>query len=223
MTLNLTDVSKSFRQGETELRILENLALELRSGEIVAVIGESGSGKSTLLSLLAGFEAPDRGQIAWNGRVTGDWGEDEWARFRKESLGFVFQNYHLIPYLTALENVALPLRLLDQPGAEEKAIGLLERLGLAARASHLPSQMSGGEQQRVAMARALVHHPQLILADEPTGSLDAKTGQDVLDWLFQLLRDRKQTALIVTHSHEVAERCDRRLTLRQGKLWPAGT
>jgi putative ABC transport system ATP-binding protein len=218
MTLKLNQVAKSFHQGETELRILENLEMQLNAGEIVAIVGESGSGKSTLLSLLAGFERPDKGDIEWEGRGTRDWSEEEWASFRRESLGFVFQNYHLIPYLTARENVALPLRLKGQ--TPDGAEALLARLGLGARLTHLPSQLSGGESQRVAIARALIHKPRLVLADEPTGSLDARTGHSVLDLLFDLLRESKQTALIVTHSQEVANKCDRILTLRQGKLWP---
>jgi putative ABC transport system ATP-binding protein len=219
MTLKLEHLAKSFHQGGAELRILENLDLELKAGEIAAIVGESGSGKSTLLSLLAGFESPDRGDIRWDGESTQSWGEEKWARFRRESLGFVFQNYHLIPYLTAEENVALPLRLKKETRVDERAIQLLTRLGLQGRLTHLPSQLSGGESQRVAIARALIHKPSLVLADEPTGSLDARTGQQVLDLLFELLGEYSQTALIVTHSQEVAARCHRVLTLRQGKLW----
>jgi len=223
MTLLLEGLAKSFQQGESQLRILENLNLELRQGEVAAVIGESGSGKSTLLSLLAGFEMPDSGRLAWNGDDTASWNEKRWSEFRKRSLGFVFQNYHLIPYLTALENAALPLRLTGVPGVEAraKAKSLLAQLGLAEREDHLPNQLSGGENQRVAIARALSHRPSLLLADEPTGSLDARTGKNVLDILFSLLAQSRQTALIVTHSNEVASRCDRILTLRQGKLWPS--
>lgn len=223
MTLELRGLGKSYRQGDSDLRILEGLDLQLQQGEIVAVVGESGSGKSTLLSLLAGFTNADQGEILWNGRSTSGWSEPEWAQFRKKSLGFVFQNYHLIPYLDARENVALPMRLLDgeAAGADDMAETLLTRLGLQARFDHLPAQLSGGESQRVAIARALVHRPSLILADEPTGSLDSGTGKQVLDLLFSLLSGGKQTALIVTHSHEVAARCHRVLTLRQGKLWPS--
>ncbi len=223
MTLSMQGLAKSFKQGDTQLKILEDLELNLQDGEIVAVIGESGSGKSTLLSLLAGFETPDKGSMSWNGDVTREWDEKRWSEFRKRSLGFVFQNYHLIPYLTAVENVGLPLRLTGVAGEEANAAGekLLRQLGLAQRADHLPNQMSGGESQRVAIARALVHKPSLVLADEPTGSLDARTGQTVLDLLFTLLTELKQTALIVTHSAEVAARCHRVLTLRQGKLWPS--
>lgn len=223
MTLELKGLAKSYRQGDTELKILEDLDLQLHQGEIVAVIGESGSGKSTLLSLLAGFVNADHGEIFWNSQPAGNWNEAEWARFRKKSLGFVFQNYHLIPYLDARENVALPLRLLNQnpEDADKVAETLLAKLGLKHRLHHLPSQLSGGESQRVAIARALVHNPSLILADEPTGSLDSGTGHQVLDLLFSLLSGGKQTALIVTHSAEVAARCHRVLTLREGKLWPA--
>lgn len=222
MTLQLKGLAKSFVQGESQLRILEDLNLDLSPGEIAAVVGESGSGKSTLLSLLAGFENPDAGTLLWNGEATSEWNEARWAEFRKSSLGFVFQNYHLIPYLNALENVALPLRLLGHSGNEatDRARQLLGQLGLAARETHLPNQLSGGENQRVAIARALVHRPALVLADEPTGSLDARTGQNVLDLLFSLLKQSKQTALVVTHSAEVAARCHRVLTLKQGKLWP---
>ncbi len=223
MTLELRGLSKSYRQGDTELKILEDLDLQLHEGEVVAIVGESGSGKSTLLSLLAGFTSADHGEILWNRDSTREWSEDRWSKFRKKSLGFVFQNYHLIPYLDARENVALPLRLLREEGfkADDLAEKLLARLGLQSRLTHLPAQLSGGESQRVAIARALVHSPSLILADEPTGSLDSATGQQVLDLLFSLLGGGKQTALIVTHSQEVAARCHRVLTLRQGKLWPS--
>lgn len=221
MSLTLKNVYKSFNQGGSDLRILQDCSLQLKAGEIVAVLGESGSGKSTLLSLIAGFEAADRGEILWDGRTTQGWSADQWAEFRKGGLGFVFQDYYLIPYLNAVENVALPLKILKKPEAEAKAIELLRLLGLGERADHLPAQLSGGECQRVGIARALIHQPALILADEPTGSLDAKTGEQVCTLLFRLLREVKQTALIVTHSTEVAARCDRILTLREGRLWSA--
>lgn len=220
MNLQLVNIQKSFHQAQAELKILEHLNLEVKTGEIVAVLGESGSGKSTLLSLLAGFDKPDSGSLLWNQKSALTWKEADWSEFRKKNLGFVFQNYYLIPYLTALENVSLPLKLLNLPEADAKATELLNSLGLGARLEHLPNQMSGGESQRVAIARALIHHPQLLLADEPTGSLDARTGEQVLNLLFNLLKERQQTALIVTHSQEVALRCDRRLTLKQGRLWP---
>lgn len=221
MNVQLSGLAKSFRQGDNQLRILNDLSLQMKSGEIVAVIGESGSGKSTLLSLLAGFEQPDAGEMRWDSVLSGGWSEPDWAVFRRENLGFVFQNYYLIPYLTALENVALPLRLLGHKDPEPPARALLSELGLESRLHHLPHQLSGGESQRVAIGRALIHSPKLVLADEPTGSLDARTGAQVLDLLFRLLGARQQTALIVTHSAEVAARCHRVLTLRQGQLWPA--
>lgn len=220
MKVQLEKIAKGFQQGDNHLRILSDLTLEVPAGEIVAVVGESGSGKSTLLSLLAGFEDVDAGVIRWDGKATSGWSQSTWAGFRKQNLGFVFQNYHLIPYLTALENVALPLRLLgrsDVPAAHR----LLTELGLGHRLHHLPSQLSGGEAQRVGIGRALIHSPKLVLADEPTGSLDARTGGLVLETLFQQLRRRQQTALIVTHSSEVAGRCDRVVHLREGRLWPA--
>ncbi|MBX3023087.1 MAG: ABC transporter ATP-binding protein [Bdellovibrionales bacterium] len=220
MNVQLQGLAKSFLQGENSLRILHGLSLDMKSGEIVAVVGESGSGKSTLLSLLAGFERPDAGLIRWDAQAAGDWTEPQWAAFRKESLGFVFQNYYLIPYLTAVENVALPLRLLGHDDPEPEARKMLSELGLEKRLHHLPHQLSGGESQRVAIGRALIHSPRLVLADEPTGSLDARTGQQVLDLLFRQLEGRQQTALIVTHSQEVAQRCHRILTLKQGQLWP---
>jgi putative ABC transport system ATP-binding protein len=219
MKVRLQNISKGFLQGGNPLPILTDLALDVRDGETVAVVGESGSGKSTLLALLAGFERPDSGEIFWNGSSTSAWQEQQWARFRKEHLGFVFQNYHLIPYLTALENVALPLRLLGRAD-DQAAAALLQHLGLAHRLNHLPSQLSGGEAQRVGIGRALIHSPQLVLADEPTGSLDARTGAAVLEVFFHQMKERRQTALVVTHSSEVAARCDRVTTLREGRLWP---
>lgn len=218
--LDLEKVSKSYSQGGTKLEILKDLELKVAPQEIVAIIGESGSGKSTLLSLIAGFDQADSGQVHWSGQNALRWKEREWAEFRKKRLGFVFQHYHLIPYLTAQENVALPLKLNGQ--AQDpltSAKQLLTQLGLGHRLTHLPQQLSGGECQRVAMARALIHGPSLVLADEPTGSLDVKTGHGVLNVFFELLKGSRQTAIVVTHSHEVADRCDRVLTLRQGKLW----
>ena len=219
MNFRLDHITKSYAGDQTSLMILDDLALELNSGEIVAVIGDSGSGKSTLLSLMAGFQTPDRGVIHWGDRVTTGWSESTWAQTRRRDLGFVFQAFHLIPYLTALENVALPLRLLGRPDARARAAAALEPLGLGERGHHLPAQLSGGENQRVAIARAMVHAPGLVLADEPTGSLDQRTGETTLDLLFGRLRANTQTALIVTHADQVARRCDRTLRLKDGRLW----
>ena len=219
MKLSLKAIQKTYRTGDSRLNILTGLDVELQTGEVVAILGESGSGKSTLLSCLAGFERPDAGHLLWQGEDTATWDDGRWAHFRRTHLGFVFQHYHLIPYLTAIENVGLPLRLLGRP-LKGEAQALLAELGLSERARHLPSQLSGGEAQRVAIGRALIHQPGLLLADEPTGSLDTKTGAMVLDLLFSAIRQRQQSALIVTHSLEVAERCHRRLRLKDGRLWP---
>lgn len=219
MNLKLSQLGKVFAQGSTSLQILNDLDLELASGEVIAVIGESGSGKSTLLSLLAGFDQPSRGEIFWDSQAAGAWNADEWAAFRKEKLGFIFQNYYLIPYLTALENVALPLRLLGEKHPDAEAEKFLTAVGLSHRLHHLPSQLSGGESQRVGIARALIHKPRLVLADEPTGSLDSKTGAQILNTLFEQLSKLGQTALIVTHSPEVAARCQRVYALKDGRLW----
>ncbi len=218
MKIELNAITKNYKQGESRLQILKDLNLTVESGEIVAIIGESGSGKSTLLSLLAGFDRPDSGEIKWTGESTKSWDEARWARFRRKNMGFVFQNYYLIPYLTALENVALPLRMLGHSDPEAKAMEKLKQLGLAQRSQHLPSQLSGGECQRVAIGRAVIHDPELLLADEPTGSLDHKTGVNVLDLLFQQLNERRQTAILVTHSQEVASRCKRIYSLQEGRL-----
>ncbi len=219
MNLKLSSLGKVFEQGSTRLQILNGLDLDLPSGEVIAVIGESGSGKSTLLSLLAGFDQPSSGDIIWDGQAASQWDADQWAAFRKQKLGFIFQNYYLIPYLTALENVALPLRLLGFKDVDTEAEKFLAAVGLSHRLHHLPSQLSGGESQRVGIARALIHKPRLVLADEPTGSLDSKTGAQILGALFDQLTSREQTALIVTHSQEVAARCQRVYALKDGKLW----
>lgn len=222
MILSLSDVKKSYQQGSKQISVLQGLDLELNPSEIVAVIGQSGSGKSTLLSLVAGFIKPDQGRIQWQNQPdTQNWGDREWSEFRKQNLGFVFQNYQLISYLTAIENAALPLKLLKREDAISRAQELLEPLGLAARGSHLPNQLSGGECQRVAIARAIIHRPRLVLADEPTGSLDETTGEQVLDLMFSILRIHSLTAMIVTHSPDIAKRCDRVLRLHQGALCPA--
>jgi len=220
MKLELKQVTKHFDQGGSRLQILSGLDLTIQENEVVAIVGESGSGKSTLLSLIAGFDRLDTGEILWAKDRIDNWNDTRLSMFRKSKLGFVFQSYHLIPYLTAEENVALPLKLLGQKNSIEPARALLKRLGLTHRMTHLPNQLSGGESQRVAIARALVHGAELLLADEPTGSLDIKTGEQVLDTLFELLREQRRAGLIVTHSLEVAARCDRVLTLKQGRLWP---
>lgn len=200
--------------------ILHGLSLSLGEGESLAVLGASGSGKTTLLSLLAGLDAPDTGQVYWRDQDLSRLRPDDLARLRGREVGIIFQEYHLVPGLSALENIALPLEIAKAPAGEakEKALEMLERVGLAARARHLPHQLSGGEQQRVAIARALVQRPRILFADEPTGSLDEATGAQVEDLVFSLIREEGLAALLITHNKSLASRCGRVMRLRAGHL-----
>lgn len=218
MILKVQGLKKHFRQGSEDIRILRGIAFEAKPGEVIAVLGQSGSGKTTLLSLLGGLDRADEGRIEMDGQDFGALSEDERTRFRGRKIGIVFQNYHLVPHLTALENVMLPLEILGLDRPEERAVELLGQVALGSRLSHFPSQLSGGESQRVAMARALVTRPGLVLADEPSGHLDQETGRKVMDLFFQMVRDSKATTLLVTHDPALAERCDRRLILKNGTL-----
>lgn len=195
--------------------------LEVNQGDIVAIMGSSGSGKSTLLSILAGLEPPTTGQIALLNQPLQGKTEDALALFRRQHVGFIFQDFQLIPTLTALENVTLPLQL--QGNYDEAAArGLLDKLGMSHRLFHYPNQLSGGEQQRVAVARAFVHNPPLVFADEPTGNLDEATGDKVIELLFAVREQTQATLIIVTHDRSLAERCDRQLQLRHGLLADVG-
>jgi putative ABC transport system ATP-binding protein len=218
--LRASGVAKTYREGDSQLRVLSQVDLGIAAGEQVALIGRSGSGKSTLLNLLGGIDRPDVGEITISGTPFSRLGERQRTLFRRRHIGFVYQAFNLIPTLTAVENVALPLELngATRDEAESRAHRLLERIGLERRCHSFPDRLSGGEQQRVAIARALVHRPQLILADEPTGNLDAGTGRQVLDLLAELFTDHGSGLFIVTHSLEVARRADRVLTLVDGRL-----
>lgn len=216
MNLKVRDLKKHFRQGSEDIQILRGISLEAKPGEVIAVLGQSGSGKTTLLSLLGGLDRADAGVIEMDGKNFVAMTEDERTRYRGSRIGIVFQSYHLVPHLTAHENVMLPLEILGQDGAAEKARALLEAVNLGGRLSHFPSQLSGGESQRVAMARALVTTPSLVLADEPSGHLDQETGRKVMDLFFKMVRESKATTLLVTHDPALAEMCDRRLVLRNG-------
>jgi putative ABC transport system ATP-binding protein len=218
MILCLSGVEKRFDTAAGPIDVLRGIDLEVARGESVAIVGESGSGKSTLLSLLAGLDAPTRGSVSVAGRDLAGLSEVELARFRAAQLGIVFQQFHLMSGLTALENVSLPLELQRAPGALGRARAALEQVGLAGRAQHLPARLSGGECQRVAIARALVVEPALLLADEPSGSLDARTGEAVMRLLFELVESRDTTLVLVTHSEALASSCRRRLHLVEGKL-----
>jgi putative ABC transport system ATP-binding protein len=216
--LRAHDLHKSYPQPSGPLVVLAGLELEVARGETVAILGASGSGKSTLLALLAGLDHPTRGRVEVAGTDLSTLGEAELARFRAKHLGIVFQQYHLLSGLTALENTSLPLELFGTPDARERALSALERVGLADRLDHFPHELSGGECQRVAIARALVAEPELILADEPSGSLDAHTGERVMALLFELVEKQATTLVLVTHNEPLASRCDRRLRLQGGAL-----
>lgn len=222
MSLNIENVSKSYLQnasGQTEkLQILKNLNLTVATGELVAIVGASGSGKSTFLSLVAGLDSYDSGNIMVNNQLLGKLSKKAMTQFRAENMGFVFQQFHLISHLTAFENLALPLQILNRAYTEEFILSELDNVGLKPRAHHRPSEMSGGECQRLAIARALITKPSLLLADEPSGNLDTETGKKVMDLFFTQVKKTKTTTLLVTHDHELAKMCDRKLTLRSGQL-----
>ncbi|MGD8875608.1 MAG: ABC transporter ATP-binding protein [Gammaproteobacteria bacterium] len=199
------------------LDILADIELRIRAGEAVAIVGVSGSGKSTLLGLLAGLDLPSSGQVTLATHELNRLDEDGRAQVRSQLVGFVFQSFQLLPGMTALENVMLPLELAAVPAPQEQATRLLERVGLAARLTHYPKQLSGGEQQRVAIARAFSMQPAILFADEPTGNLDSATGKTIIDLLFELNRERGTTLVLVTHDEALAARCDRHIRLEAGR------
>ncbi|PLY09037.1 MAG: ABC transporter ATP-binding protein [Arcobacter sp.] len=216
--LKLKSLKKSYQQGLENIEIFEHLDFHVDIGQRVAIMGKSGSGKSTLLSLISGIIKPDSGDIVLNSVSYKDLQESELNDFRATNIGFIFQNFHLVSYLNALENVMLPAKVCGISKPKEKAIELLESVGLSHRLDHLPSQLSGGEKQRVAIARALIHNPKIILADEPSGNLDDETGNAVMDILFELIKKNNTTLILVTHSKDVAARCEKTYELIHGKL-----
>jgi putative ABC transport system ATP-binding protein len=211
-------LGKQVETGHSRLTILDGVSFEIAAGEAVAIIGASGSGKTTLLGLLAGLDVPTAGQVVIDGEDLSALDEDGRAALRRRLVGFVFQSFQLLPALTALENVMLPMELAGAPSAREAALGLLERVGLAERVHHYPRQLSGGEQQRVAIARAFAGPPRLLFADEPTGNLDSATGEEIVNLMFDLNREHNTTLLLVTHDEKLAGRCGRRLRLAAGRL-----
>ncbi|WP_272981400.1 ABC transporter ATP-binding protein [Porticoccus hydrocarbonoclasticus] len=211
-------ITKEVTTSEGVLRILDDINLTVIDGEALAIIGPSGSGKSTLLGILAGLDTPSAGVVRVNGEDITAMTEEGRAAMRARYVGFVFQSFHLLPSLTALENVSLPLELRGDSSATEIALSYLDRVGLTARLSHYPRQLSGGEQQRVALARAFASRPRILFADEPTGNLDTVTGKTINDLLFQLNREEGTTLLLVTHEATLASRCHRRVTLKGGLL-----
>ncbi len=212
------DLTKQYHSGETMLSALDGVSFEIADGAYVAVVGPSGSGKTTLLGLLAGLDTPTRGTTILDGTDLAGLSEDARARLRAEKVGFVFQSFQLLPTLTALENVAVPLELRGDPRAESAARDALARVGLTARASHFPAQLSGGEQQRVAIARAFANHPHVLFADEPTGNLDAASGTLVIELLESLNRESGSTVVLVTHDLALAARASRIIRLGDGRL-----
>jgi len=214
----LAGVNLALGRGAARVHILKDLDLHIATGEAVGLVGPSGSGKSTLLMVMAGLERPDTGSVVVNGHDLGMLGEDELARFRGRHIGIVFQSFHLIPTMTALENVAVALELAGMDDAFEIAARELDAVGLRDRATHYPAELSGGEQQRVALARALAPNPAILVADEPTGNLDEATGAQIIELLFQGHQERGSTLVLVTHDAALAERCGRVVHLRSGHI-----
>jgi len=216
--LQAKNLTKTYTIGERQIAVLDNVSIAIEAGEFVAIMGSSGSGKSTLLSLLSGLDHPSRGHVfVENENITG-MSEDQLAPLRNETIGFVFQSFHLIPSLDALENIMFPAELRGDIQAREKAQILLKRVGLQERQTNFPHQLSGGEKQRVAICRALINDPKILFADEPTGNLDTKNGSSILQLLHELHQERQMTLILVTHNPEIAELADRVITMLDGKI-----
>jgi lipoprotein-releasing system ATP-binding protein len=217
--IRTTGLTKSYRSGDSDLTVFAGLDLELHAGQSAALVGESGVGKSTLLHLLGGLDTPSAGEVYFEGRPLSDLSEAEMAEYRNRRIGYVWQNHHLLPEFTALENVMMPLLIGETPRqqAEQTAQRWLEKVGLAKRAWHQAGELSGGEQQRVAVARALAVSPRLLIADEPTGNLDQKTGESIIELLIELPRSEQLAAIIATHNLHLAHRCSRILRMDTGR------
>jgi putative ABC transport system ATP-binding protein len=216
--IQLRDVSKTVSSGGEPLTILHPLSIDVDRGRFLAIVGPSGSGKSTLLGLIAGLDSPTSGEVVIDGVNITRLGEDGLAKLRGEKIGFVFQFFHLIPSLTALENISVPMEIAGAPDAGRRAQALVQEVGLSGRAHHYPSQLSGGEQQRVALARALANNPPIVLADEPTGNLDSSNGRHIMELLRTIHKTRGTTVVLVTHDAELAALADSRLVLRDGRV-----
>lgn len=213
MILQANNLCKTFVQNTQVLEVLKDISLQVEKKDSLAIVGPSGSGKSTLLSILAALDRPTSGEVLFKGQDLYSLNEKDLALWRRQEMSMVFQQFHLFPHLTALENVMVPLEFLKAADTEAKAQRMLERVGLQHRLHHLPSTLSGGEAQRVAIARALVHRPQLILADEPSGNLDVQTGERVMQLFFDLIAESEATVILVTHNIELASRCQQKLVL----------
>lgn len=216
--VSIKNLDLSLGRDASRVHILKGISLSIERGEAIGLVGPSGSGKSTLLMTMAGLEQPDSGTVIVDGQTLTTMSEDNLARFRGRHIGIVFQSFHLIPTMTALENVAVPLELAGHPDPMGRARRELEEVGLGARFNHYPAELSGGEQQRVALARALAPDPALLVADEPTGNLDEATGLQIVDLLFRMKHERGATLVLVTHDADLAARCDRTIRLRSGRI-----
>jgi len=212
------NITKTYTIAEREIRVLDNVSLSVAAGEFLVIEGSSGSGKTTLLSLLSGLDKPSSGRVLLEEKDITDTSEDDLAPLRNESIGFVFQSFHLVPSLTALENVMFPAELKRDPRAHDKAAALLKRVDMQNRSTNYPHQLSGGEMQRVAMCRAVINNPKIIFADEPTGNLDSENGKAVLALLLEFQKERQTTLVLVTHSAEIAKIADRMIVLRDGRI-----
>lgn len=219
--LEVKNLSKIYTSGERSLTVLHDVNFSVKAGETLSIMGPSGSGKTTLLGLCAGLDQASEGEVLINGVTLKGLGEDARAAIRKQDVGFIFQNFQLLPTLTALENVMVPLELKKRKDAKVKAMSLLELVGLADRATHYPTQLSGGEQQRVSIARAFANEPKLLFADEPTGNLDTETGSKIEDLIFELNEKENTTLILVTHDPELAARTQRILSIKGGKIQEA--
>lgn len=216
--IRIQEVSKTYQTGTKKLTVLDQVNIDIQAGESIAIVGPSGSGKTTLLGLCAGLDSASTGTIELNGKRLDLLSEDERAAVRSQSVGFIFQNFQLLPTLTALENVMVPLELKKRKDARIKALELLKQVGLADRATHYPTQLSGGEQQRVSIARAFANEPAILFADEPTGNLDTETGELIEQLIFDLNREKGTTLVLVTHDVELAKKTDRIISIKGGKI-----
>jgi putative ABC transport system ATP-binding protein len=216
--IELKDIKKTYNQGLKEVLVLKGLSLDLEEGKSLSIVGQSGSGKSTLLSILSGIENADEGGYLLDSDNFFEMNEDDKVKLRSNKIGIIFQQFHLLPHMTALENVLLPLEILGRNDGVKEAKELLGKIGLADRLDHFPDELSGGEKQRVAIARAMIIKPKLILADEPSGSLDEKTGEDIMNLIFSLVQEEKTSLILVTHNNSLAQLCDKTLKLEHGLL-----
>jgi len=218
MILEVEGLEKSFRQGSLKVEAIKNLSFSLKRGQSLSIVGPSGSGKSTLLSLIAGLDLPTSGKVLVDGIDITKLSEKELSVYRSQKIGIVFQQFHLMPHLTALENVSLPLEILKSDKAEAEALKILEQVGLKDRVNHLPSELSGGEKQRVAIARAIVAKPKVLLADEPSGNLDTETGDSVMSLLFEICKANGISLVLITHDISLSKKCDQSFSLKDGSI-----